>query len=567
MKRYLKKATFKSLLLKEWYGRWIRSWTIISGFLALIWLILRSGTKPNRLTYPCQQAALSTATMAFGIPFGAILFDIKRRVLATSRSAGVYLALCFGFVFAFSFGVFFFQIGCETDNDDHYNGPVLEPPPGYQAEVYHVTTCEADPVNERFAGLDRLLQSLGRAGHKFYDSTTTSAVSGAAGIIAPDDVVIIKINYQWPARGGTNTDLLRGLIWNVVTHPDFFSGEVVVCENTQSVSSGNFDRARNNAADQHQSPLDVVTDFQNLGYSISLSDWRQFRRTEVEEYSQGDMADGYVVYSENQEINGRESYPKFQSDRGTFISLRDGIWDDVTGSYDRAHLKFINVPVLKSHMVYGTTSCVKHYMGVVTDSLNTNSHNAIQFGGLGAVMAEIQLADLNILDAIWVGAIPDHHPSFGYNESTRQDMLLAGFDPVALDYWAVKNILLPAFAENGYPGPYPTADPDDQNSIFREYLDNSMSQILAAGYKVTNNPEKIDDFGWLNGDFQGDDLVDQDDYNLFSTCFTGPDGGPVDYNCLAADFDCDYDVDCEDWEQFKNAWTGATAIPEFDLCD
>ena len=31
----------------------------IAGAGALVWLILRSGTKPTRLSYPCQQAALS----------------------------------------------------------------------------------------------------------------------------------------------------------------------------------------------------------------------------------------------------------------------------------------------------------------------------------------------------------------------------------------------------------------------------------------------------------------------------------------------------------------------------
>ena len=34
----------------------------------LAWLALRSGSKPSRLSYPCQQAALGSATMVFGIP-------------------------------------------------------------------------------------------------------------------------------------------------------------------------------------------------------------------------------------------------------------------------------------------------------------------------------------------------------------------------------------------------------------------------------------------------------------------------------------------------------------------
>ena len=42
--------------------------TFLAGVFALAWLILRSGPKPSRFAYPCQQAALSTASLAFGVP-------------------------------------------------------------------------------------------------------------------------------------------------------------------------------------------------------------------------------------------------------------------------------------------------------------------------------------------------------------------------------------------------------------------------------------------------------------------------------------------------------------------
>jgi len=71
---------------------------------------------------------------------------------------------------------------------------------------------------------------------------------------------------------------------------------------------------------------------------------------------------------------------------------------------------------------------------------------------------------------------------------------VATHDPVAGDLWAVKNILIPAFIDNGYspPWPSPSADPDLSTSAFRTYLDASMSQILAAGFDVTNDPGQID---------------------------------------------------------------------------
>jgi hypothetical protein len=75
---------------------------------------------------------------------------------------------------------------------------------------------------------------------------------------------------------------------------------------------------------------------------------------------------------------------------------------------------------------------------------------------------------------------------------------VASLDPVALDIWSVTNILIPAFIENGYspPWPEPSADPDDPQSDFRVYLDNSMSQLLAAGYTVTNDLRYIDAYSF-----------------------------------------------------------------------
>jgi hypothetical protein len=109
-------------------------------------------------------------------------------------------------------------------------------------------------------------------------------------------------------------------------------------------------------------------------------------------------------------------------------------------------------------------------------------------------MGEIQLADLNILDAIWVNANPYDGPWTTYEDATRLNRLVASKDPVAGDLWAVKNILIPAFLDNGYapPWPYPSADPDLPTSSFRNYLDTSMYYLLAAGYDVTNDPAQID---------------------------------------------------------------------------
>ena len=532
--------------------RWILANSLIGGVLALCWLLLRSGSKPSRFTYPCQQAAFSAATLAFGVPLVATLVAARRRLAAgLCTPAGIALAALGLLATGGMWGYFALA--------NSYRGPRLDPPRDYRAQLYHVTDCPQDPIGDRFVGLDNLLTTMGRGGLKFYRSTAESLLAGPDGIIAADDVVVIKINYQWPQRGGTNTDLLRGLIRRIVDHPDDFVGEVVVCENSQFNPIDGFDRSENNAQDHSLSPHDVVVGLQVQGYTVSHVDWTVRRYTQVDEYIDGDDTDGYVVYPYDAQLHGRVSYPKFRTSDGTAISLKRGIWHRPSMSYDRERLKFINLPVLKSHhATYGVTACVKHYMGVVTGELGTSSHSAIHYGILGALMGEIQPADLNILDCIWINANPQDGPWTSYGGATRRDELVASVDPVAADIWATKNILIPAFLAEGYtpPWPYPSADPDNPGSKFRLYLDNSMSYILAAGYDATNDLNQIDTLTWNGaGDHDTDSDVDLDDYVSFPACLMGPGGGVLT-GCDTFDFDTDVDVDLEDFAGFQNNFTG-----------
>ena len=86
-------------------------------------------------------------------------------------------------------------------------------------------------------GVDCLLDLMGMWGLKFYRSPNETDLSGPLGMIASDDVVLIKVNAQWKYRGCTNSDLIRGLIQRILEHPDGFSGEVVIFENGQGRGS------------------------------------------------------------------------------------------------------------------------------------------------------------------------------------------------------------------------------------------------------------------------------------------------------------------------------------------
>jgi hypothetical protein len=207
-------------------GRMLRAWftinSLVAGVLALIWLVLRSGPKPSRFVYPCQQAAFSAASLAFAAPLISTLVAARRGLVQGMRTpAGVASALVGLVVTMGMWG----HSSLASDPAAHHAMAPLD----YRAQVFRVTDCPQDPVGDRFVGLDNLLTLMGSQGLKFYRSVTSSGLAGPGGIIAADDVVVIKINYQWDERGGTNTDLLRGLIRAIVDHPDTFTGEVVVC--------------------------------------------------------------------------------------------------------------------------------------------------------------------------------------------------------------------------------------------------------------------------------------------------------------------------------------------------
>lgn len=540
--------------------RWFMANALIGGLFALAWMILRSGVKPSRLAYPCQQAALTAAALALGAPVVAAIFALRRGVAGTLPSRRACLGSACGLMVMFALVAWALSTPAAGD------GPGAGPGPraGYRASVYHVTDCpqEPEPVTGRFFGLDNLITLMGAGGLKFYQSTgALDMETGPDGIIAADDVVIIKINYQWAERGGTNVDLLRGLVRRIVDHPDGFSGEIVICENAQ-FNAIDFDRAANNAQDTSRSPHDVVVEFDAQGHTISHYNWTAIRAIAVGEYSTDDMTDGYIVYGFDGTLGGRMSYPKFKTDKGTLISLKHGIWDTGTRTYSHERLRFINLPVLKSHSAsYGATACVKHYMGSVTGTLSTNSHSAIANGLLGEFLKETQMADLNILDCIWINADPNDGPWTSYAAATRRDELVGGTDPIAIDIWAVKNILIPAFEANGHSPPWPTpsADPDDPASAFRHYLDNSMNRLLAVGIDVTHDFANIDAFTWDGlpfdtGDINGDAAADGLDIQPFTDALTGTSVTPL--QVLRSDINGDKTLDAADVALFTAALTG-----------
>jgi hypothetical protein len=204
------------------------------------------------------------------------------------------------------------------------------------------------------------------------------------------------------------------------------------------------------------------------------------------------MRDGFVVESAVRATGIAVSYPKFTTEFGTRVSFRNGIWNQASGSFDSASLKVINMPVLKSHMLFQVTAAVKNYMGVPSDWLTRNSgraHNSVGTGGMGTLMVETRMPVLNITDMIWIA--PDRGPRADFNMAVQVNRIAASTDPVALDYWTARHVLMPEAAR--VPGGRaPAMDPaGTQPGTFGHWLRLSMNEIRAAGFPTTMNPAEM----------------------------------------------------------------------------
>ena len=323
-------------------------------------------------------------------------------------------------------------------------------------------------------------------------SAQAGQFSGPHGLIAANDLVLIKVNSQWPERGGTNTDLVRALIQTIIGHPDGFSGEIVVVDNGQG--RGQFTWPNANAEDTTQCIQKVVDSF-NTG-EVSTFLWDNIRANRVQEYDHGSDHDGYFLEGTPEPTTKMKfNYPKFKTPSGTYVSLKCGIWSPKSSTYSHRKLKVINFPVLKSHGGAGVTGCIKHYMGVISQSMIDN-HPFIWNGGLAAEMAQVRFPTLTILDAIYVNPNPkgtsNQGPSTPYSSAVKTNQIVAGLDPVAIDYWSSKNILLPAAQSLGYgSSSCSSLDPDSPGQIFHNYLTQSAMMISAAGIQATMDPSRI----------------------------------------------------------------------------
>jgi hypothetical protein len=327
--------------------------------------------------------------------------------------------------------------GCESRT-------TTDPPPPGAGEgnaLFRVSGIPADPFMSanHHAGIDPLLRLMGQKGLKFYKTGILGIENGTNGLIAADDVVLVKVNAQWKYRGCTNSDLVRGLIQRLLEHPDGFEGEVVIFDNGQGSGSLACNNSYAGDTGVHANAQDESHSFLWLVNSL-------FRDPRVSAYLLDPVRTHFIAGDDHSKdgyrITENVSYPCFTTAGGRRVELREGIWN---GTAYGSNLKLINVPVLKHHDSGGAefTGTLKHVYGILSmaDGQKTYRHYAGLGETCGKMFVSVHTPVLNIMDAIWVS----HRSRDGYPASTtfRADTIVASQDPIALDYWTAKYVLYP----------------------------------------------------------------------------------------------------------------------------
>ena len=519
--------------------------TWIFGIIALLWVLLRSGTNLKRLTYPCQRAAMPIAVNWLLTVTAFFAGSLFLRRFARLCGVGILLVGTIWFIGAL-------PEFTRSEVGSAISLPIWEVPnpvstvfvmDSIPSTAGSLAAGNASVPNEYLPdpAIDTLLMMMRTKGI-FLHKTATHPL----GIVGADNIVIIKGNFQWNSRNTTSTDRIKGLIWQILQHPEGFTGEIIICDNTQDIGTGINDND-NNSEDPNQSILDVVSTFYSKGYPLYCLDWKFVWDKVASEYFSGDYKDGYVY-----ESSTKISYPKFRSPSGNhYISLRYGIWDSLAAVYDPSRLCIIDFPVLKAHGMAGATIAVKNWIGVLTTAYSDARYggwNALHYTylfGTYALVARVMAVTfprLTIVDAAWTTT--DGPSNLIWVQNTK--MLLASTDPVAASWYASKFMLTPIARYPNY------TNPDLAGSKYNIYLGNWTAFLAdSAGFQCTKDSSKIsvyDRRGLIDEYIRGDANADRkitiaDIVYLINNLFKG---GPAPIPVQAGDVNCDSKISVSD---------------------
>jgi len=318
---------------------------------------------------------------------------------------------------------------------------------------------------------------------------------GIQTFIDADDIVLLKPNGQWPRQGYTHTGCLKALIDLILERPGGFSGEILIIEHVQRNASDTL------AAHYcwNMSPANRLNNWPDMNYFELVQDYHTRGRMNVSAIPllnsfQGDFVraegpdslppgkHGWVTTTYLVGANNRTAYLPYALLRspysGKIIDTKYGVWQN--GGYTSQNVKLAFLPTLNNHGSYrsedyaGPTSAVKCHLGVVAfngPSGTSNLHN-IGYSSTAsqnrpdAVGEAIGHLITSVIHPIFYMTCAEYTGQWGRTSSSAVRTRTVGLcaDPVTLDYWMCKYVLLPADPVQTF------MNPDLDNNLRRTLL-------------------------------------------------------------------------------------------------
>jgi len=355
-------------------------------------------------------------------------------------------------------------------------------------------------------------------------------IGGFQKIVGQEDLVIVKVSAQWWNQGMTNVAAVRRVIEHILEIPGF-RGDVIVFESThfRMPDGSGLSRAwvcpsdRNVDVPGWNKLGDLIPHFESkrapvsfVGLvdagpnSLSTGAWADPGHTygiyggdgrgPIEA---GEVRDGYYWDFEHTFRKRRSlvdyaqtplTWPVFTSPRtGLTVDLKHGIFrreGNTRVPVDRK-LTWITLATANEHGDTGLTCSCKSAMGIVDMSAGrfgtdprVLDYQSVHFfgspnapwrmaGPLAHFAKHVRVPDLYIAVAEWVAAKP-HNVLDGYKHTHldaasafHTNTVVAGTDPVAVDWWCAKNLLMPIGGGNKHL--YDVENPESHVSRFLRY--------------------------------------------------------------------------------------------------
>lgn len=364
-----------------------------------------------------------------------------------------------------------------------------------------------DPVRDRA----RIHVARGGTPAANVDSVLAKA-GGIAKVVGQDDVVIIKVSAQWWNQGMTNVAAVKRVIEHILERDGFKGEIIVfenthfrmpdgsglsrawVAKSDRNVDVPGWTKLGDLIEHFKTAPVSFVGLVDAGPSSLSGDHWHDpshaygvYGGDERGPIPPGDPRDGYhwdfdqtfrLAKSRVDEAKTPLTWPRFTSPKtGMVVDLKDGLFRRDNGRLvpvSGRKLTWINMTTANEHGSTGFTGACKSPMGIVDMSAGdygthplVRGYASVHYFGRGKPSATWRMAgplaqlarvvrspDLILLVAEWVAFSP---PGFdGEKDDIRHSAatcvqkktVVLGTDPVAIDAWAVRNLMMDTPSES-----------------------------------------------------------------------------------------------------------------------